>query len=166
MVSTHLKNISQIGHLPQMGMNIEKKVKQPPSKSRGLSLIFEIQPSPLLAKPRHGCRLRRTPSCAIAAGAAALGFGLKGADSYNGFKQYGVWLNQGNSRNHWTWWDLCGQLDGFWWIYMTHYCKWMDLLQMDDSQVWDRPITTCTVLGWSLTVQPRNSRWWFQPTLW
>ena len=32
VVSTHLKNISQIEHLPQIGMNI-KKMKPPPRKT-------------------------------------------------------------------------------------------------------------------------------------
>ena len=32
MVSTHLKNISQIGWFPQIGMNIKKYLKPPPSK--------------------------------------------------------------------------------------------------------------------------------------
>ena len=31
MISTHLKNISQIGNLPQVGMNIKKYLKPPPS---------------------------------------------------------------------------------------------------------------------------------------
>ena len=33
MVSTHLKNINQIGNLPQVGMKIKKYLKQPPSFS-------------------------------------------------------------------------------------------------------------------------------------
>jgi len=37
VVSTHLKNMSQIGHLPQIGVKIKKYLKPPPSESSSLS---------------------------------------------------------------------------------------------------------------------------------
>ena len=44
MVSTHLKNISQIGNLPQIGVKIKKYLKPPPRKRwNGKTILFLVQ---------------------------------------------------------------------------------------------------------------------------
>ncbi len=55
-VSTHLKNISQIGNLPQIGVKINKYLKPPPSKvwqSIVKETRFAITQSPLGRKNNH-----------------------------------------------------------------------------------------------------------------
>ena len=47
MVSTHLKNISQIGNLPQVGVKVKKSLKPPPRK---FVMFYHVSLSP----PRNG----------------------------------------------------------------------------------------------------------------